>query len=107
MPSRSSIRLPISLYTVRFRSHLSVLQPLVRGQQLMFPGEKPKHIPGEAIIVSGPTRRSDEDGGFLPNLFLNGEAGNSYLLCLDVATMQEFETAEVDVTVDIGFHFCT
>lgn len=65
----------------------------------------PKHTPGEAIFVPDPAK-SNEDGGFLLSVILDGEKGTSYLLCLNAEDMQEVGRAEVGVAVGFGFHGC-
>jgi torulene dioxygenase len=63
----------------------------------------PKHTPGEAIFVA----RKDaveEDDGYLLSVVLDGEKGNSYLLCLDARDMSEVARAEADAPIAIGFH---
>jgi torulene dioxygenase len=57
---------------------------------------------GEPIFVADP--QSEEDGGILLCVVLDGLEGKSYLLVLDAKTMKEVGRADVDGVVGHGFH---
>jgi torulene dioxygenase len=58
---------------------------------------------GEPIFVADPTS-TDEDGGVVLSVVLDGIKGKSYLLVLDAKTMKEVGRAKVDGPVGFGFH---
>jgi carotenoid cleavage dioxygenase-like enzyme len=60
-------------------------------------------FPGEPVFVAAPGRER-EDSGVLLSVVLNGERGNSFLLVLDAATLQEIARAEVPHHIPFGFH---
>jgi torulene dioxygenase len=59
--------------------------------------------PGEPIFVADPSS-TEEDGGALLSVVLDGPNGKSYLLVLDAKTMKEIGRAHVDGVVGFGFH---
>lgn len=59
--------------------------------------------PGEPIFVQDP-ESSDEDGGVLLSVVLDGPNGKSYLMVLDAKTMKEIGRAHVDRPIGFGFH---
>lgn len=59
---------------------------------------------GEPVFVQDPERGSEEDGGVLLSVVLDGPNGKSYLLVLDAQTMKEIGRAHVDGVVGLGFH---
>ncbi|RVX68203.1 hypothetical protein B0A52_08712 [Exophiala mesophila] len=59
--------------------------------------------PGEPIFVQDP-ESSDEDGGVLLSVVLDGPNGKSYLMVLDAKTMTEIGRAHVDRPIGFGFH---
>jgi torulene dioxygenase len=61
------------------------------------------HTGGEAIFVPDP-ESTDEDGGVLLTVVLDGIEGKSYLLILDAKTLQTVAKAHVDGVVGIAFH---
>lgn len=61
------------------------------------------HTPGEPIFIPRPEAKL-EDEGVLLSVVLDGYSGQSYLLCLDAATMQELGRAKVPGAVGFGFH---
>ncbi|KIV81620.1 hypothetical protein PV11_03791 [Exophiala sideris] len=61
------------------------------------------HTAGEPIFVQDP-ESSEEDGGVLLSVVLDGPKGKSYLLVLDAGTMQEVARAHVDGVIGFGFH---
>lgn len=58
---------------------------------------------GEPIFVADP-ESTDEDGGVLLSVVLDGTAGQSYLMVLDARTMTEIGRADVGGVVGFGFH---
>ena len=64
---------------------------------------EPKCYPGEPVFVSAPNATNEDDGVIL-SVVLDGEAGNSFLLVLDAATMQEIGRATVPQHIPFGFH---
>lgn len=58
---------------------------------------------GEPVFVQDP-ESSEEDGGVLLSVVLDGPNGKSYLLVLDAQTMKEIGRAHVDGAVGFGFH---
>lgn len=65
--------------------------------------EKEKHTPGEPVFIPKPNGNAEDDGVILC-VVLNGETGNSYLLCLDAQNMTEMGRVEVGSTIGFGFH---
>lgn len=61
------------------------------------------HTAGEPIFIQDP-ESSEEDGGVLLSVVLDGFRGKSYLLVLDARTMQEVARAHVDGVIGFGFH---
>jgi torulene dioxygenase len=61
------------------------------------------HTAGEPMFVPNP-ESSDEDGGVLLSVVLDGPAGKSYLLVLDAKTLEEIGRAHVDGAIGFGFH---
>lgn len=61
------------------------------------------HTPSEAIFVARPGGE-DEDDGVLLSVVLDGQSEKSYLLCLDVKTMEELGRADMDFAVGFGLH---
>lgn len=61
------------------------------------------HTAGEPIFVADP-ESTEEDGGVLLSVVLNGFEGKSYLLVLDAKTMNEVGRAMVDGPIGFGFH---
>ncbi|KAK5266751.1 hypothetical protein LTR99_007363 [Exophiala xenobiotica] len=61
------------------------------------------HTAGEPIFVPDP-RSSEEDGGVLLTVVLDGLAGQSYLLVLDAKMMIEVGRAHVNGALGFGFH---
>lgn len=59
--------------------------------------------PGEAIFVPDPQGKDELDGVLL-SVVLDGNAGRSYLLCLDPKTMKEMGRASLEKAVGFGFH---
>lgn len=58
---------------------------------------------GEPVFIQDP-ESSEEDGGVLLSVVLDGPNGKSYLLVLDAKTMKEIGRAHVDGAVGFGFH---
>jgi torulene dioxygenase len=61
------------------------------------------HTAGEAIFVSDP-ESTEEDGGVLLTVVLDGVEGKSYMLILDARDLSEVAKAHVDGVVGIAFH---
>lgn len=61
------------------------------------------HTGGEAIFVPDPNS-TQEDGGVLLTVVLDGIEGKSYLLVLDARTLETVAKAHVDGVVGIAFH---
>jgi torulene dioxygenase len=61
------------------------------------------HTAGEAIFVPDPAS-TEEDGGVLLTVVLDGIEGKSYLLILDAKDLSEIGKAHVDGVVGIAFH---
>jgi carotenoid cleavage dioxygenase-like enzyme len=59
--------------------------------------------PGEPVFVSTPDS-TNEDGGILLSVVLNGVQGRSFLLVLDAQSMDEIGRAEVPHHIPFGFH---
>jgi beta,beta-carotene 9',10'-dioxygenase len=59
--------------------------------------------PGEPVFVATPDGRR-EDEGVLLSVVLDGRTGNSFLLVLDAASLQEVARAEVPHQIPFGFH---
>lgn len=58
---------------------------------------------GEPVFVQDP-ESTEEDGGVLLSVVLDGPNGKSYLMVLDAKTMKEIGRAHVDGAVGFGFH---
>lgn len=61
------------------------------------------HTAGEAIFVPDP-KSTEEDGGVLLTVVLDGIEGKSYLLVLDAKDLSEVAKAHVDGVIGIAFH---
>ncbi|EXJ92645.1 hypothetical protein A1O3_01197 [Capronia epimyces CBS 606.96] len=61
------------------------------------------HTAGEPVFVPDP-KSSEEDGGVLLSVVLDGHEGKSYLLVLDAKNMEEVGRAHVDGAIGFGFH---
>ena len=61
------------------------------------------HTAGEAIFVPDP-QSTEEDGGVLLTVVLDGIEGKSYLLVLDARDLTELAKAHVDGVIGIAFH---
>jgi beta,beta-carotene 9',10'-dioxygenase len=59
--------------------------------------------PGEPVFVAAPDAE-DEDGGVLLSVVFDGRSGNSFLLVLDAASLDELARAEVPHHIPFGFH---
>ena len=59
--------------------------------------------PGEPVFVAEPGAEA-EDGGVLLSIVLDGNAGASFLLVLDAASLDELARAEVPRHIPFGFH---
>jgi carotenoid cleavage dioxygenase-like enzyme len=59
--------------------------------------------PGEPVFVATPDGE-DEDDGVLLSVVLDGRKGNSFLLVLDAASLDELARAEVPHHIPFGFH---
>ncbi len=59
--------------------------------------------PGEPVFVPAPDGAAEDDGVLLSIVF-DGELGNSFLLVLDAADLQELARAEVPHQIPFGFH---
>lgn len=95
------------VYTVLDRGHSSFLDgigktDMVTGETAVW--EYARHTPGEPIFVPAPGNGKEEDDGVILCVVLDGDAGSSYLLCLDAKTMKELGRALVGVPVGFGFH---
>lgn len=64
---------------------------------------KQGHTAGEAIFIADP-ESTEEDGGVLLTVVLDGIEGKSYLLVLDAKDLSEMGRAKVDGVVGFGFH---
>jgi beta,beta-carotene 9',10'-dioxygenase len=64
---------------------------------------EPDCYPGEPIFVGRPGREAEDDGVLL-SVVLNAARGNSFLLVLDAATLQEMARAEIPHPVLFGYH---
>ncbi len=63
------------------------------------------HTPGEAIFIPADgTDDEDEDAGYILSVVLDGDAGTSYLVCLDARDMSEIGRADCGLPVGFGFH---
>lgn len=58
---------------------------------------------GEAIFIADPDS-TEEDGGVLLTVVLDGISGKSYLLVLDARDMSEIGRAKVNGVIGFGFH---
>jgi len=95
------------VYTVLDRGHSSFVDGIGKTDmvtQETTVWEHPRHTPGEPIFVPAPGNGREEDDGVILSVVLDGDAGASYLLCLDARTMKEFGRALVGVPVGFGFH---
>lgn len=61
------------------------------------------HTAGEAIFIPDPTS-TEEDGGVLVTVVLDGFEGKSYMLILDAKTLDTIAKAHVDGVVGMAFH---
>ncbi|KAI7368353.1 hypothetical protein KC354_g2730 [Hortaea werneckii] len=100
-----------------FRPHRFVYSVLDRGKSSFQDGlaktdtatgeilvwEMLHHTPGEPIFISKPESQ-DEDEGVILSVVLDGDSGESYLLCLDARSFTEIGRAEVGMPVGFGFH---
>jgi carotenoid cleavage dioxygenase-like enzyme len=59
--------------------------------------------PGEPVFVASPDATA-EDEGVLLSVVLDGRKGNSFLLVLDAASLDEVARAEVPHHIPFGFH---
>jgi carotenoid cleavage dioxygenase-like enzyme len=59
--------------------------------------------PGEPVFVATPDGRNEDDGVLL-SVVLDGRKGNSFLLVLDAASLDELARAEVPHHIPFGFH---
>jgi len=59
--------------------------------------------PGEPVFVASP-EADGEDDGVLLSVVLDGRSGNSFLLLLDAASLEEVARAEVPHHIPFGFH---
>jgi carotenoid cleavage dioxygenase-like enzyme len=59
--------------------------------------------PGEPVFVAAPDGE-DEDEGVLLSIVLDARKGNSFLLALDAASLEELARAEVPHHIPFGFH---
>ena len=59
--------------------------------------------PGEPVFVAAPDAEA-EDAGVLLSVVLDGRSGNSFLLVLDAASLDEIARAEVPHHIPFGFH---
>jgi beta,beta-carotene 9',10'-dioxygenase len=55
------------------------------------------------VFVPAP-QADHEDDGVLLSVVLDGRTGNSFLLVLDAASLQELARAEVPHQIPFGFH---
>ncbi|KAI6792354.1 hypothetical protein KC363_g6397 [Hortaea werneckii] len=100
-----------------FKPHRFVYSVLDRGKSSFHDGlaktdtatgkmliwETLRHTPGEPIFISKPGSY-DEDEGVILSVVLNGDSGESYLLCLDACSFAEIGRAEIGIPVGFGFH---
>jgi carotenoid cleavage dioxygenase-like enzyme len=61
------------------------------------------YYPGEPVFVAAPEAER-EDEGVLLSIVLDASKGNSFLLVLDAATLEELARAEVPHHIPFGFH---
>jgi carotenoid cleavage dioxygenase-like enzyme len=59
--------------------------------------------PGEPVFVASPDGGAEDDGVLL-SVVLDGRKGNSFLLVLDAASLDELARAEVPHHIPFGFH---
>lgn len=99
------------------KPHRYVYTTLNRGKASFFDGigktdmeagttliwEEERHTPGEPIFIPKPGGVDEDDGVVLAVVF-DGDASNSYLLCLDAKTLVEVGRATVQTPVGLGFH---
>lgn len=62
-----------------------------------------RHTPGEPIFISNPESQ-DEDEGVILSVVLDGDSGESYLLCLNARSFTEIGRSEIGMPVGFGFH---
>ncbi|KAI6909787.1 hypothetical protein KC318_g2169 [Hortaea werneckii] len=100
-----------------FRPHRFVYSVLDRGKSSFQDGlaktdtatgeilvwEMLHRTPGEPIFISKPESQ-DEDEGVILSVVLDGDSGESYLLCLDARSFTEIGRAEIGMPVGFGFH---
>jgi beta,beta-carotene 9',10'-dioxygenase len=60
-------------------------------------------FPGEPVFVAAPDAENEDDGVLL-SVVLDGRKGNSFLLVLDAASLDELARAEVPHHIPFGFH---
>lgn len=71
------------------------------GKMLVW--ETLRHTPGEPIFIPKPGSKDEEDGVIF-SVVLDGDSGESYLLCLDACSFAEIGRAEIGMPVGFGFH---
>ncbi|KAI6815514.1 hypothetical protein KC332_g7806 [Hortaea werneckii] len=71
------------------------------GEMLVW--ETLHHTPGEPVFISKPGSKDEDDGAIL-SVVLDGDSGESYLLCLDARSFAEIGRAEIGMPVGFGFH---
>ncbi|MFB6375192.1 MAG: carotenoid oxygenase family protein, partial [Bradymonadaceae bacterium] len=59
--------------------------------------------PGEPVFVPRAEAEAEDDGVLL-SVVLDGEAGRSFLVVLDAATLEEVGRATVPHHIPLGFH---
>ncbi|KAK6441671.1 hypothetical protein LTR95_002087 [Oleoguttula sp. CCFEE 5521] len=94
------------VYTALSRGKSSFLDgigktDMLNGTTTMW--EKARHTPGEPIFIPRPGATDEDDGVILVVVF-DGDASNSYMLCLDAKTLTEVARATVNGPVGLGFH---
>ncbi|GIK05019.1 hypothetical protein Aspvir_009118 [Aspergillus viridinutans] len=95
-------------YCVVNRGHTSFFDAIgkvdLETQTVKYWGsETTPHTPSEPIFIPDGTGEA-EDAGYLLSVVLNGEAGTSYLVCLDARTLTEVGRAEHDHAISFGLH---
>ncbi|KAI6856312.1 hypothetical protein KC343_g1544 [Hortaea werneckii] len=109
--------LPQFNQTFVFKPHRFVYSVLDRGKSSFHDGlaktdtatgkmlvwETLRHTPGEPIFIPKPGTK-DEDEGVIFSVVLDGDSGESYLLCLDARSFAEIGRAEIGMPVGFGFH---
>ncbi|GAB1744593.1 hypothetical protein NU219Hw_g1993t2 [Hortaea werneckii] len=100
-----------------FKPHRFVYSVLDRGESSFNDGlaktdtatgeivvwEALRHTPGEPVFISKPESQGEDEGVIL-SVVLDGNRGQSYLLCLDARSFTEIGRAEVGTPVGFGFH---